>query len=88
MESYAAVFEQAGALDHLEGFASEHGPRFYGMPLNADTITLVRRDQSVPNRLIPPESAHVGDDAIPDSEWPLLFHAGETLSWSVEPTVR
>lgn len=84
LESYAAVFEQEGALNHLEGFASEHGPRFYGMPLNTDTVKLVRRQQSVPARLIPPESARIGDDALPDSEWPLLFHAGETLAWSVE----
>ena len=84
LESYAAVFEQEGALDHLEGFASEHGPRFYGMPLNTDTVRLVRRQQSVPARLLPPESARRGDDALPDSEWPLLFHAGETLAWSVE----
>ena len=84
LESYAAVFEQEGALEHLEGFASEHGPRFYGMPLNTDIVKLVRREQSVPARLVPPESARIGDDALPDSEWPLLFHAGETLAWSVE----
>ena len=84
LESYAAVFEQEGALEHLEGFASEHGPRFYGMPLNTDIVKLVRREQSVPARLVPPESARLGDDALPDSEWPLLFHAGETLAWSVE----
>ena len=84
LESYAAVFEHEGALEHLEGFASEHGPRFYGMPLNTDIVKLVRREQSVPARLVPPESARIGDDALPDSEWPLLFHAGETLAWSVE----
>jgi dihydroorotase len=84
LESYAAVFEEEGALDHLEGFASEHGPRFYGMPLNTKTITLVRREQPVPVRLVLPESACPSDDALADSEWPLLFHAGETLSWSIE----
>ena len=33
LESYASVFDEEGALDRLEGFASEHGPRFYGLPL-------------------------------------------------------
>ncbi len=86
LESYAVVFEQEGALDHLEAFASEHGPRFYGLPLNTDTITLVRRDQLVPSRLVPPPSARTGHDALSDSEWPVLFHAGETLAWCVELT--
>ncbi|MAK15853.1 MAG: dihydroorotase [Cyanobium sp. MED195] len=84
LESYATVFEQEGALDRLEGFASEYGPHFYGLPLNADTVTLVRRDQPIPSRLMPPQSARVGDDTLPESEWPLLFHAGETLAWCVE----
>ena len=43
LESYLAVFDEEGALDKFEGFASEHGPRFYGLPLNAGTVTL-RRD--------------------------------------------
>ncbi|WP_250395040.1 dihydroorotase [Synechococcus sp. MU1655] len=84
LESYATVFEQEGALDRLESFASEYGPHFYGLPLNADTVTLVRRDQPIPSRLLPPQSARVGDDTLPESEWPLLFHAGETLAWCVE----
>ncbi|WP_066905694.1 MULTISPECIES: dihydroorotase [unclassified Synechococcus] len=84
LESYAAVFEQEGALDHLEGFASEHGPHFYGLPLNTETIRLVRREQQVPSRLIPPPSACLGEDPLPDREWPLLFHAGERLAWSID----
>ena len=84
LESYASVFEQEGVLDRLEGFASEYGPHFYGLPLNTDTVTLVRRDQSIPSRLLPPQSARSGDDTLPESEWPLLFHAGETLAWCVE----
>jgi dihydroorotase len=43
LESYAAVFEEEGALDRFEGFASEHGPNFYGLPLNEGTVTLERR---------------------------------------------
>ena len=42
MELYAEAFEQAGALDKLEGFASFHGPDFYGLPRNTSTIELVR----------------------------------------------
>ena len=83
LESYASVFEQAGALEQLEGFASEHGPRFYGLPLNEDTITLVRNQQTVPSRLVPPEEVLKGDDSLTECEWPVLFHAGETLPWCV-----
>ena len=42
IEAYAQVFDEEGALDRLEGFASEHGPRFYGLPLNEERITLER----------------------------------------------
>ena len=40
IEAYAQVFDEEDALDRLEAFASEHGPRFYGLPLNEDRITL------------------------------------------------
>ena len=70
LESYAAVFEEEGALDKLEGFASEHGARFYGLPLNEGTVTLERAENEVPDRM------GVGDiDLVP-------FHAGQTLGWS------
>ena len=70
LESYAAVFEEEGALDKLEGFASEHGARFYGLPLNEGAVTLERTENDVPDRL------GLGDiDLIP-------FHAGQTLSWT------
>jgi len=65
LESYAAVFDEEGALDRLEGFASEYGPRFYGLPLNEDMITLERGETLVP--------ATEGD-IVP-------FHAGEVLGW-------
>ena len=71
MESYAKTFDEEGALDKLEGFASEHGPKFYGLPLNEDKITLERR------KTIVPESLKVmGTKIIP-------FHAGETLEWAI-----
>lgn len=69
IESYAATFEAAGALDRLEGFASEHGPRFYGLPLNQSSITLARRPIEVPVEL------SAGRETI------VPFHAGQTLPW-------
>jgi dihydroorotase len=69
IESYAATFEAAGALDQLEGFASEHGPRFYGLPLNQSSITLARRPIEVPVEL-----SAGGETIVP-------FHAGQTLPW-------
>ncbi len=71
LESYAMVFDEEGALGHLEGFASEHGPRFYGLPLNAGTITIERR-----NMVASQEIAAVDKAIIP-------FHAGEALGWTV-----
>ena len=70
LESYAAVFEAEGALDRLEGFAAEFGPRFYGLPLNDARIVLERRPATVP------ETLPAGDGTI------VPFHAGETLAWS------
>ena len=69
LESYAQVFEDDGALDKLEGFASEHGPRFYGVPLNEGTVTLERAEVTVPER--------VGTASIAL----VPFHAGKTLRW-------
>ena len=43
LELYAEVFDEAGALDKLEGFCSLHGPRFYGLPVNQDNISLHRK---------------------------------------------
>ena len=65
LESYAAVFDDESALDKLEGFASIHGPRFYGVPLNGGTVTLERADVEVPGEIA---------GLVP-------FHAGETLHW-------
>ena len=48
IEAYAQVFDEDGALDRLEGFASEHGARFYGLPLNEELITLQREPVEVP----------------------------------------
>jgi len=48
IEFYAEIFEQAGALDKLEGFASHHGPDWYGLPRNLERITLVKESWPVP----------------------------------------
>ena len=47
---YAQAFEQAGALGNLEGFASWHGPDFYGLPRNKEKVTLVRERWRVPDK--------------------------------------
>lgn len=72
LESYAAVFEEEGALDKFEAFASENGPRFYGLPLNEERIILERADIVVPELL-----ALEGLNVVP-------FHAGETLRWRLK----
>ncbi len=76
LESYAEVFDQEGALDRLEAFASEYGPAFYGLPRNTNSVTLVRVPQVVPSYF----TVKNVDNSI---EKLLPFHAGETLSWSV-----
>jgi dihydroorotase len=78
IESYAAVFEQDNALDKLEGFASEFGARFYGLPLNAGTITLERQPQVVPSALQLDGGGGSPIELVP-------FHAGHTLPWRLQP---
>lgn len=69
LESYITVFDEENALDRFEGFASLHGPAFYGLPVNATTITLERAASAVP------ASLPLGDTSI------IPFHAGEFLGW-------
>ncbi|MCP9799361.1 dihydroorotase [Synechococcus sp. RedBA-s] len=77
LESYAQVFEQEGALERLEAFASEFGPRFYGLPRNEDRIELVRQPLEVPLMM---ELGGAGE-----SPQPLVpFQAGETLPWQIK----
>lgn len=70
LELYAEAFEDAGALDKLEAFASFHGPAFYGLPRNAGSVTLVREDNPVPASL-----AYAGADSLTP------LRAGESLRW-------
>ena len=74
IELYAAAFEQAGALDRLEGFAGHHGPLFYGLPFNRGTLTLERRPCPVPEAV----PAGPAGDLVP-------LGAGSTLRWTVAP---
>ena len=69
IELYAEVFAQAGALDRLEGFASRHGPTFYGLPCNAEQITLRRERWTVP------ASIGAGEEMV------VPFRAGENILW-------
>jgi len=48
IETYASVFDELGALDRLEAFASINGPRFYGLPVNETTLTLERAPTEIP----------------------------------------
>lgn len=69
LELYAAAFEMVGALERLEGFASRHGPAYYGLPVNSATVTLRRDPWTIPQSLPFP-----GDAIVP-------LAAGETLQW-------
>ena len=72
IELYAEAFEQAGALDKLEGFASLHGPKFYNLPVNSDKITLVKEAWNVPATM-----AFGSDEVVP-------IRANETIAWQVK----
>lgn len=69
LESYLAVFDQEGAIDRFEAFASLNGPEFYGLPVNEARVTLERGSAVVPERI----DAN-GSEIVP-------FHAGEELGW-------
>ncbi|MCY1671133.1 dihydroorotase [Novosphingobium sp. SL115] len=69
LESYVTVFDEEGALDKFEAFASRNGPAFYGLPVNETTITLENAPVTVPD--------------VVDCNGTMIvpFHAGETLNW-------
>jgi dihydroorotase len=71
MELYAHAFDQAGALDKLEAFASFNGPAFYGLPRHSDTITLQRETWTLPAEL------PLGDTTI------VPLNGGETIDWKL-----
>ena len=71
IEMYAEAFDNAGALDKLEGFASFHGPDFYKLPRNSGTITLRRESWT------PPDSFAFGEAELKP------LRAGEALPWKL-----
>ncbi len=73
IELYAQVFDDLGILDKLEGFASEYGADFYGLPRNEGTITLVNEEWQVPEEI-----------SLPDGNPIVPFFAGETLRWKLK----
>ena len=74
VEMYAEAFDNAGALDKLEGFASFHGPDFYGLPRNTGTLTLRRESWT------PPDSFAYGEAQLKP------LRAGDALPWRVVST--
>ena len=72
IELYAEVFEAAGALDKLEAFAAKNGARFYGLPENPRTLTLVKETQ-----LVPPKVPFGEHEAL------VPMRGGESVSWRV-----
>jgi dihydroorotase len=71
---YAEVFDEEGALDRLEAFASFHGPDFYRLPRNTSSVTLSKIPQAVPAKF------QLGTDAL------IPIRAGESVGWTVTPT--
>jgi dihydroorotase len=71
IELYAEAFEDAGALDRLEAFASFYGADFYGLPRNTDAITLKRESWDAPARL------GLGEETL------VPLRAGESIRWRV-----
>lgn len=72
IELYAEIFEDLGALDKLEGFASHFGPDFYNLPRNTDTITLTKQSWTAPA-----EMPFANDVIVP-------IKAGETIHWQLK----
>jgi dihydroorotase len=73
IELYAEAFEAAGALDRLEAFASFYGPDYYGLPRNAEKISLRREALAIPLSL-----DYLGSDRL------VPLRAGESVAWRLE----
>jgi dihydroorotase len=71
LEMYTQAFDQAGALDQLEGFASFHGADFYGLPRASTTVTLHREAWTLPAQF------SVGDEEI------VPLNGGESIGWKL-----
>jgi dihydroorotase len=75
IELYAEAFDEAGALDKLEGFASFFGADFYGLPRNTERISLAREAWQVPQQL-----RFGGDELVP-------LRAGQSIPWRLQDAV-
>ena len=73
IELYAQIFEDIGALDKLEAFASCNGPDFYGLPRNTGTLTLHKESWRIPEEIILPN----GQPIVP-------FYAGKEINWRLK----
>ncbi len=71
MSILAEVFEQDGALEHLEAFTSRNGPTYYRLPVNEDTLTLTRQAPDYPTHIDTPD----GPVTVFDPDMP--------LNWSI-----
>ncbi len=71
LQCYTQVFDEEGALDRLEGFASLNGPTFYGLPVNEATVTMRRGSTPMP------EAIAVGDDRV------VVFRGGAETTWTI-----
>ena len=71
LELYAEAFDSVGALGQLEGFASVHGPAFYGLPRNQGSVTLTRKTWTLP------ESVSFGEASLKP------LRGGEELHWQL-----
>ncbi|SEQ98207.1 dihydroorotase [Amphritea atlantica] len=73
IELYAHVFEELGVLEKLEGFASNFGADFYGLPRNEGTITLIREEWTLPEEI-----------TLPDGRPIVPFFAGQKVRWKLQ----
>lgn len=71
IELYATVFDQQGAIDKLEGFASFYGADFYGLPRNSKRVTLKKHGWNVPH------SIHLANELL------IPFYSGQLLDWQM-----
>lgn len=75
IELYAHVFAKANALGKLDSFASHYGARFYGLPINKEKITLIKKSWEIP------ASLNYNDDVL------IPAMAGQSLDWQLQETI-
>ena len=73
IELYTQVFDDLDALDRLENFASVYGPKFYNLPVNEDSLTLIEDPWQIPSSITLPSNEHI----VP-------FYAGQTVNWQIK----